>query len=339
MTNNMPSGWKPVVQECRPCVPIVQSPEHFGAGLLVSPDGLIVTNAHILEDHDLLTVSLIDDTTVNAAPVYRHPTLDLAIVKAAVYTPEYFPLPDRLAVNYEAGDDVLAIGHPRGMKFSATRGIISAGNRAVGDQVFVQTDAAINPGNSGGPLLDASGSLVGINTETLKDSQGLGLAIPVNEVFGFWTEFYYGGYRRGTATVPTDREISSRQRPSSVPSEVIHASAELAAVDLRSTGREGRYSARAKSGDGFSVRIDRDVFSLTHYLGRYEGTNPALPLQLLRWQDDFACVRFAIDADNKVFLHFDRRFEDLDVSEAAQALLDMSRAVDECTARVRQYLA
>lgn len=326
------------MQECRPCVAVIQTPEHFGAGLLVSSDGLIVTNTHILEGHDLLTVSLSDDTTVNAAPVYRHRTLDLSIVKAALHTTRYFPLADRLAVNYEAGDDVLAIGHPRGLKFSATRGIISANTQSVGDQIFVQTDAAINPGNSGGPLLDTSGLLVGINAQTFNDSDGLGFAIPVDEVFGFWTDFFYGRYRLGKAAVPTDRDIASRERPPSVPSEVIQAAAELAALDLEGDRRDGRYWAGTASGNRFLVQIDQDVFTLTHHVGNYRGTNPALPLQLLRWQDEFACVRFRVNAGNGVSLFFDRRFEDLDVSEAAQALLDMSQAVEKCAADVQQYL-
>ena len=205
------------------------------------------------------------------------------------------------------------------------------------DGVFVQTDVAINPGNSGGPLLDAKGFLVGINKGTLPDSQGLGFAIPVSEVFGFWTDFFYNKYRKGKVAIPTDEEISSRVR-SSRPSEVIHAAASLAVVELAKDGRHGWYSATTASGRNYRVLINERVFILEHQIGLYRSTNPALPLQLLRWQDDFNCVRFRVDAGNRLSLHHDRSFEDLDVSEAALSLIDMSKAVDSYADVVRQHL-
>src|SRR5205823_4609112 len=87
-----------------------------------------------------------------------------------------------VAPDAQAGDDVLAIGHPRGFAFTSTRGIISATRRRLPDGEYVQTDVAINPGNSGGPLLDQQGRLVGLNTRVTVDAQGLGFAIGGEEV-------------------------------------------------------------------------------------------------------------------------------------------------------------
>ena len=112
-----------------------------------------------------------------------------------------------LADGCEAGDEALAIGHPRGMTFTATAGIISESKRVLDDGVFVQTDVPINPGNSGGPLFDVVGKLIGINTQVMIDAQGLGFAIPAREVLEYWMDF--GRTRSaGRVSIPTDKQLS-----------------------------------------------------------------------------------------------------------------------------------
>lgn len=329
-------SWVPVVRECVDYVPVIEAPDGFGAGLLCSADGLVLTNAHVA-GHDDLNVVFKDHTRVNALPVYEHSSLDLTLVRAAVQTRGYFDLPNRLAAEYEAGQEVLAIGHPRGHTHTASRGIISHDHRLMRDQAFVQTDVAINPGNSGGPLLDVQGHLVGINTETVADSQGLSLAIPVDAVFAFWNDFVYEQGRLGTR-IATETEIRSRTLPRE-PGEIVQAAASLAdvATEQAEGGRDGSYWATTRTGHVYHAYADRSYFMLTHVFGKYRGNNPDLTLQLLRWQREFHYVKFEMDG-SILRLGCWRDFEDLDVSEAARSMTEMERAIDHYADQLRPYI-
>ena len=118
-------SWPPVVRECVDYVPVIEGADGgFGAGLLCSENGLMLTNAHVAI-HDALTVVLKDGTRVNGLPLYEHTVLDLAVVQMQTRSPSYFNLRERIAPRYEAGDEVLAIGHPHGLTHTVTRGIIS----------------------------------------------------------------------------------------------------------------------------------------------------------------------------------------------------------------------
>ena len=332
---NALAGWKPVVQQCRRYVAIIESGSHLGPGLLVSSDGLVVTNAHVLDGHRSLTVSLFDSTRVNGAPVYRDEELDLAVVKAALHTTEFFDLTDRLARVYESGDEVLAIGHPQGLTFTATRGIISESSRAIGHGVYLQTDVAINPGNSGGPLLDGTGCLVGINTIAMTDSQGLGFAIPGSEVLGFLTDFLGRASRERALAKATDQAFHGAHHVLS-PTELVHAAAELTGMTLLS--QDDYLWATTPSGYRFLIAIDDSLFLLSYYLGKYHGTDSWLPLQMLRWQEKLMNVRFIVGTNDVGSLSYARDFEDLDVSEAALSLREMSVAVDSYAPQMEGYL-
>ncbi len=162
-----------------------------GSGFVVSSDGLILTNNHVVTGASKLTVTLDDTRQLPATVVTTDTTHDLALVKidASGLTP--VTLGDSGKV--QVGQLAIAIGSPLGtFTDSVTQGIVSGVNRSitVGDQAtrteesltgLIQTDAAINPGNSGGPLLDASGAAVGIITATASDAQGVGFAIPINQ--------------------------------------------------------------------------------------------------------------------------------------------------------------
>ena len=93
----MPARWKPIIHECRNHVPVIEGVHHLGAGLLVSSDGLIVTNAHVVDDNGMLLVSLHDGTRAKAVMIHRHERADLAVVRAAIHATQYFSLQDRLA--------------------------------------------------------------------------------------------------------------------------------------------------------------------------------------------------------------------------------------------------
>lgn len=158
----------------------------LGSGVIVSADGYIVTNAHVIEKADEITVAFNDGRKSRATIVGSDPDSDLAVIKVALNN--LTPLAFR-ADPIKVGDVALAIGNPFGVGQTVTQGIISATGRAgLGVSTFedfIQTDAAINPGNSGGALVDANGALVGINTVIYSrsgGSMGIGFAIPTSIV-------------------------------------------------------------------------------------------------------------------------------------------------------------
>jgi serine protease Do len=160
----------------------------LGTGFIVEPDGLIVTNNHVIEGADAVDVQLADEQVFAAKVVGADPVTDLALVRIEGKGLPSLPLGDSAGV--EVGDWVVAIGNPFGLSHTVSVGIVSAKGRTR-DEVpidqggyydFLQTDASINPGNSGGPLLDLSGRVVGVNTAIRGDAQGIGFAIPIDMV-------------------------------------------------------------------------------------------------------------------------------------------------------------
>jgi serine protease Do len=155
-----------------------------GSGFIVSADGLVLTNAHVVRDAKNVTVKLSDRREFAAKVLGSDPATDIAVLKIDAKGLPTVTLGDASAV--QVGDWVLAIGAPYGFEQSATQGIVSAKGRSLpGDGVvpFIQTDAAVNPGNSGGPLFDAAGRVIGINAQIYSQSggfQGLAFAIPVD---------------------------------------------------------------------------------------------------------------------------------------------------------------
>ena len=157
----------------------------LGSGVIVSPDGYIVTNNHVVEGADELIVSLPDKRTFKATIIGTDPKTDVAVIKIDLSNLPVLPWGD--ATQLQVGEMVLAIGNPFGLSQTVTMGIISAVGRAnmgiVDYEDFIQTDAAINPGNSGGALVNLKGELIGINTAIFTQSggyMGIGFAIPSN---------------------------------------------------------------------------------------------------------------------------------------------------------------
>jgi serine protease DegQ len=155
----------------------------LGSGVIVSADGYILTNHHVVEQADEIEIALSDGRRASARLVGADPETDLAVLKAELK--ELPSIAFGQAEQMKVGDVVLAIGNPFGVGQTVTMGIVSAlGRTQLGINTFenfIQTDAAINPGNSGGALVDASGSLIGINTAMYSrtgGSEGIGFAIP-----------------------------------------------------------------------------------------------------------------------------------------------------------------
>jgi serine protease Do len=159
----------------------------LGSGVIVRPDGYVVTNAHVVKDADEIVVKLHDDRELKAKVVGIDEKTDLALLHAE--GAEGLPVASLGdSGQLEVGEWVVAIGNPFGLSETVTAGIVSAKGRSIGAgpyDDFIQTDASINPGNSGGPLLDLEGRVVGINSAIFSQSGGnigIGFAIPINLV-------------------------------------------------------------------------------------------------------------------------------------------------------------
>lgn len=153
-----------------------------GSGLIIRPEGYILTNNHVVKDASEIKVTLNDGTMHKGKVVGRDKFTDLALVKIPA---KNLPVAEfGSSENLRPGDWAIAIGSPLGLDHTVTMGIISAMGRSLGDLnsnvELIQTDAAINPGNSGGPLLNIKGEVIGINTAIRSDAQNIGFAIPVD---------------------------------------------------------------------------------------------------------------------------------------------------------------
>ncbi|MBE2213637.1 MAG: Do family serine endopeptidase [Opitutaceae bacterium] len=162
-------------------------PYGLGSGVIVSADGYVLTNNHVIEEADEIKVTLADGREIDASIVGTDPRTDVAVLKVSGSDFPHATLAD--SDTLRVGDIVFAVGNPLGVGQTTTMGIVSATGRSNlgiierGYESFIQTDASINPGNSGGALVDAKGRVVGINTaiiSTSRGSIGIGFAIPIN---------------------------------------------------------------------------------------------------------------------------------------------------------------
>jgi S1-C subfamily serine protease len=169
-----------------------------GSGFILSSDGYVVTNNHVVDGASTITVTFSDGTTENATVVGTDPTHDIAVLKIAdLHGASPLTLGDTNSL--QVGDEVLAIGNALDLGDSptVTLGIVSAKDRTIETtsetlQGLIQTDAAINPGNSGGPLVNAAGQVVGINTAGVQGANNVGFAIDINTVKSVITQLEQG---------------------------------------------------------------------------------------------------------------------------------------------------
>lgn len=202
--------------------PAQQQEQGVGSGFIVSEDGRIITNAHVVDGADTVRVTLQDGRTFQGKVMGADPVTDVAVIQI-----EAADLPTVKLSNsdqIQPGEWAIAIGNPLGLDSTVTVGIISATGRSSG-QVgvpdkrvdFIQTDAAINPGNSGGPLLNEKGEVIGMNTAIRADAQGIGFAIPINTVQRIAdqlvangrVEHPYLGVQMVTLTADVQQELNS----------------------------------------------------------------------------------------------------------------------------------
>ena len=182
--------------------------EASGSGFIVTPDGYILTNNHVVAHAEKVTVTLLDHRVFDAKVIGHDPNTDVALIQIPATGLPTIPLGDDSTV--QVGEPVVAVGNPLGLDFTVTAGIVSAKNRA-GNLVglyqsnyaivdFIQTDAVINPGNSGGPLVDMTGHVIGINSAIVSPTgvyAGYGFAIPISLARVVMNDFLkYGRIRR-----------------------------------------------------------------------------------------------------------------------------------------------
>ena len=195
--------------------------EGLGSGVLIDREGLVLTNAHVVAEAEIVHVRTPEGDDIAARVIGADPDTDLALLKVSDAT-GLVPAPLGDSDAAKVGDWVLAIGNPLGLHHTVTAGIISGKARGDGSGLeFLQTDAAINPGNSGGPLFDLRGSVVGINTAILTESRGnvgLNFAIPVNTVKDMLPQLRSGRVRHAWFGVVTT--VLSERRAARVDSRV-----------------------------------------------------------------------------------------------------------------------
>jgi serine protease Do len=167
----------------RPQPPEEEQPRGLGSGFIVSADGFVMTNAHVVEGADEVIVTLTDKRELKAKTIGIDKRTDVALVKIEATGLPFVKIGD--VGKLRVGEWVLAIGSPFGLESSVTAGIVSAKQRDTGDYLpLIQTDVAINPGNSGGPLINMRGEVVGINSQIYSRSggyMGISFAIPIDE--------------------------------------------------------------------------------------------------------------------------------------------------------------
>jgi serine protease Do len=238
--------------------------EARGSGFIINPDGLIVTNNHVIRDARRITVTLDDGQTLPATVVGADPRTDIALLKIdAHHALPYVELGN--SSNVQPGEWVIAIGNPFGLSETVTAGIVSALSRDIGagpyDQ-FIQVDAPINEGNSGGPLLTQDGKVVGMNTAILSPtggSIGIGFAIPSNLIKQITNDLQQSGHvTRGYIGVEAQEISPAMSKALSLPSA---GGALIAAVEPNTPAERGGLQPGdvIRSVNGEQVKNPRDL--------------------------------------------------------------------------------
>lgn len=213
-----------------------------GTGIIMTEDGYIVTNAHVVEGGDSINVTFSDGSSARGVVVGSDTTTDLAVVKVEANGLTAAEFGDSSAL--EEGERVVAIGNAGGLNSTITQGIVSGLNRDLGTGArslkLIQVDAAINPGNSGGPLINKYGQVVGINSSKIAevDYEGIGFSIPINEALPIIQSLVSHGYVTGRAVLGVSVvELNAYNGPiNGLPSSGIYIAEIEAESDLTNQG-------------------------------------------------------------------------------------------------------
>ena len=175
---------KEIINNYKDIIVQIHTPGGSGSGFIVKDKNLIVTNRHVIFGNERVVVRGENFVKTMAEVIYTDPLNDIAFLRV----PDGYEQSGHVPISnqkVEAGERIIAIGHPMGLRFTATQGIVSKAERKFNNVDYIQVDAAINPGNSGGPLINESGEVVGVNTFIYRDGESLGFALPsvtLNEI-------------------------------------------------------------------------------------------------------------------------------------------------------------
>ena len=265
-----------------------QAPAGLGSGVIVSPQGHILTNNHVIEEADDIEVVLTDGRRAAARVIGTDPETDLALLKIDL---------DKLPVivlgqadNLRVGDIVLAIGNPFGVGQTVTSGIVSAlGRSQLGINTFenfIQTVAAINPGNSGGALVDVNGQLMGINTAIYSrsgGSMGIGFAIPMSLAQQVMQELLKTGkVTRGWIGVEPQNLSAELASTFNLPPAGAQGAQGVVITGVLQNGPAAR--AGIRPGDVILKVADQPVANVAELLSRIAGLQPGQPARLQVWR-------------------------------------------------------
>ncbi len=273
--------------------------EGTGSGFIMNANGLVITNAHVVKGADKVSVTLKDNRMLEGKVMGIDTITDVAVIKI-----EAENLPTVKLGNSEQikpGEWAIAIGNPLGLDNTVTAGIISATGRSssqVGDPQkrvnYIQTDAAINPGNSGGPLLNAAGQVIGMNTAILRNAQGLGFAIPINQVQRIANQLVAKGKVihpfLGVQMVTLTEQL--RQQLSAEPNAEISIDVNKGALVARVVRDSPAAQAGIKAGDVIISVNNQKVITSNDVQNLLEASQvgTALPLQVRRNQQNVEVV-------------------------------------------------
>lgn len=195
---------------------VIYSGNSLGSGFAIG-ENCIITNAHVISDKQNTQIATYTGEKYKAFVVAMDTTIDIAVLATNETT--FTPLQTAGLSELNLGDDVYAIGAPNSLSYTLTKGVISSKERKVGSQSFIQTDAAINTGNSGGPLLNDAGKVIGVNSYKISNSEGIGLAIPIETVINYLSgekiDTDENGNVSGEITVPeTENDSPNADTPS-----------------------------------------------------------------------------------------------------------------------------
>lgn len=258
-----------------------------GSGVIIAPDGYILTNSHVVHAASRMEVTLTDGRSFPATLVGEDPATDLAVIRVAASGLPYATLGDSDMLR--VGQLVIAIGNPFGFQSTVSTGVISALGRALRSQTgrlienIIQTDVPLNPGNSGGPLVDSRGRVIGINTAIIMMAQGISFAIPVNTAKWVLPQLLqHGRVRRGYLG------IAGQQRPLDRRLARLHGLADEYAVEVVSV-EPGAPAGRAglRPGDlivAIENRQATSVDDLHRFLAEWPIGRPAA-LTVVRGQE------------------------------------------------------
>src|SRR2546426_23230 len=270
-----------------------------GSGFILSADGYIVTNNHVVDDATAIQVKLADGRELAAKVVGRDPKTDLSLLKVEATALPVIPVGDSSAL--QVGEPVMAIGNPFGLEQTVTTGIVSATGRSIGAgpyDDFIQTDASVNPGNSGGPLISARGQVIGINTAIFSQnggSVGIGFAVPSSLAKSVITQLAeHGKVERGWLGVsiqPLTRELAQGFKRADATGALVAAvvegsPAEKAGVKSGDVVVEFAGKKVTKSGDLPSLVAEARVGSEVPMVVVREGKEVRLTARIARLEDE-----------------------------------------------------